>query len=566
MTLRRSRRWTAFMAVTAFLVLSGADECTPIDPLADAVDLIAPDNQIFPGFHEPVDGPPTTLYRSIDGTGNHQTHFELGASHTPLRRIMPDAYADQVSAMAGPNRPSPREISNIVCAEEGRTVNSLGASDFLWQWGQFLDHDMDLSEPNAPFGPEHIRPETGDPFFDPNNTGLSQIDFFRSSGVRGTGIDAAYPRQQINSITHYIDASNVYGSDDARASALRTNDGTGRLAVSPGNFLPFNTQGFDNAGGTGPELFFAGDIRANEQLALTAMHTLFVREHNRRAAEIAAANPTLSDEEIYQRARRFVGGLMQRITYNEFLPALLGPNALAQYQGYKRTVSPTIMNSFSTAVFRFGHSALSPTLLRLDANGNPIPFGHLPLKDAFFTPQRLINEGGIEPILRGLAAQEMSAIDVHVIDAVRNFLFGDPTSGGLDLPSLNIQRGRDHGLPDYYSARVARGLTRPNTFASITSDPVTQALLAAAYGDTHDIDLWVGGLAEDPVNGGHVGTLFFEIIKMQFEALRDGDRYWYQVSMPAEEISEIENTTLADVIRRNTTIGAELSDNVFSVN
>jgi hypothetical protein len=76
----------------------------------------------------------------------------------------------------------------------------------------------------------------------------------------------------------------------------------------------------------------------------------------------------------------------------------------------------------------------------------------------------------------------------------------------------------------------------------------------------------VGGLAEDPVNGGHVGTLFFQIIKMQFEALRDGDRYWYQWSLPAEEISEIENTSLADVIRRNTTIGAELSDNVFNVN
>jgi hypothetical protein len=153
-----------------------------------------------------------------------------------------------------------------------------------------------------------------------------------------------------------------------------------------------------------------------------------------------------------------------------------------------------------------------------------------------------------------------------VVDAVRNFLFGDPTAGGLDLASLNIQRGRDHGLLDYYSARVARGLGRANSFDMISSDPTTQSLLAAAYGDTRDIDLWVGGLAEDPVNGGHLGTLFFQIIKMQFEALRDGDRYWYQWSLPAEEISEIENTTLADVIRRNTTIGAELSDNVFNVN
>jgi len=219
-----------------------------------------------------------------------------------------------------------------------------------------------------------------------------------------------------------------------------------------------------------------------------------------------------------------------------------------------------------TASYRFGHSLLSPTLLRQEADGQASTYGHLPLREAFFAPYRITDEGGIEPILRGLAAQEMSAIDVKVIDAVRNFLFGDPTAGGLDLASLNIQRGRDHGLPDYWMARFSRGLGRANTFADITSDPATQALLAATYGDTLDIDLWVGGLAEDPVNGGHVGALFFNIIKMQFEALRAGDRYWYEWSMSAADIAEIDNTTLADVIRRNTTIGAEISDNVFSVN
>ena len=277
MTREVSPRWSVALAAFAFLLLTGAEDCGPVGPLADALDLIAPDRQVHPFIRSPLDGDPSSVYRNIDGTGNHYTHFELGASHTPLRRVLPDAYADDVSAMAGANRPSAREVSNVVCAEQGRTVNPLGASDFFWQWGQFLDHDIDLTEPNAPFGPEHIRPETGDPFFDPDSTGLSQIDFHRSSGVRGTGVDAMYPKQQPNSITHYIDASNVYGSDDARAIALRTNDGSGGLEVSSGNLLPFNTAGFDNAGGTGAELFLAGDIRANEQVALTAMHTLFVR-------------------------------------------------------------------------------------------------------------------------------------------------------------------------------------------------------------------------------------------------------------------------------------------------
>ncbi|MGB5220505.1 MAG: peroxidase family protein [Polyangiales bacterium] len=151
-------------------------------------------------------------------------------------------------------------------------------------------------------------------------------------------------------------------------------------------------------------------------------------------------------------------------------------------------------------------------------------------------------------------------------DEFRNILFGPPTDGGLDLASLNTQRGRDHGLPDYASAVFARGLGRIHSFADISSDPVVQSLLAAQYGDIHEIDLWVGGISEDPVNGGHVGELFFNILKSQFEALRDGDRYWYEIALPIDEVIEIENTTLADVIRRNTAIDTEIDDDVFHVN
>ncbi len=564
MTRRISRSWATVLAGFAFLLLS-AEDCDST-PRPSPVDLIAPDRQIHPDFRETITGEPSFDYRNIDGTGNHTVHFELGAAHTTLRRILPNGYTDAISTMAGTNRPSPREVSNVVCNQDEPTPNLLGTSDFLWQWGQFLDHDIDLTETREPFEPAHIRPETGDPFFDPARTGLSQIDFFRSRSHAGTGVDTTYPRQQLNEITHYIDGSVVYGSDPARAAALRTNDGTGRLKVSAGNLLPFNTDGLHNAGGNDPDLFVAGDIRANEQLGLTAMHTLFVREHNRVADEIAASDPSLSGEEIYQRARRFVAALIQGITYNEFLPALLGPDALAPYTGYKETVSPAIMNCFSTAAFRFGHSAVSETLLRLDANGQTIPFGNLPLKDAFFAPQRLVSEGGIEPILRGLAAQPMSKIDVKVVGALRNFLFGDPTAGGLDLVSLNIQRGRDHGMPSYARARGQRGLGWISTFSQVSSDPEVQSLLAAVYQSVEQIDLWVGGLAEDPVNGGHVGPLLHHLLKLQFESLRDGDRYWYQWDMTAAEMAEIDNTTLADVIRRNTTIGAEIGDDdVFHV-
>jgi len=520
---------------------------------------------------EPVDKPPaedepTVPYRSIDGTGNHLKQLDFGAADTTLRRMTREDYGDSIASMAGTGRPSPREISNALCADTFPGPNGLGASDFLWQWGQFVDHDIGLTEAQGPSEPMPIAVPAGDPSFDPANTGTETIDFNRSAYHPDTGDKQSDPRQQMNEITHFIDASNVYGSDEVRAAALRTNDGTGRLLLSADDLLPFNTEGFPNAGGPDPRLFLAGDVRANEQVGLIAMHTVFAREHNRLAAEIAANDPTLKGEEIYQEARRIVGALMQVITYEEFLPALLGPDALPAYPGYNENVNPSIYNEFSTAIYRFGHSALSPTLLRLDEALNPIPEGNLALKDAFFRPDRVMNEGGIEPILRGLASQVCSSIDTELVDDVRNFLFGPPGAGGFDLASLNIQRGRDHGLCSYNETRAELGLATKGSFAEVSSDPDVQARLASVYANVDEIDLWVGTLAEDPVNGGHVGEVAFYVIKKQFRHLRDGDRYWYQAMLTTEEILAVESTTLADVIRRNTSIGAEISDDVFHVN
>ena len=253
--------------------------------------------------------------RSIDGSGNNRQTPEIGAAHTPLRRRLAPDYTDDVSQMAGANRPSPRVISNIVSAHSGHTVpNDVRASDFLWQWGQFLDHDIDLTDGTSPPEPAGIAIPAGDLHFDPDGNGHVFMAFNRSVYDTGTGTGADNPRQQLNEITAWIDASNVYGSDDRRAQALRTNDGTGRLKTSANDLLPFNVDGLPNAGGDSPALFLAGDVRANEQVGLTAMHTLFVREHNRLAEIIARRHRHLSGDQIYERARRIVGAQMQAIT------------------------------------------------------------------------------------------------------------------------------------------------------------------------------------------------------------------------------------------------------------
>ncbi len=502
-----------------------------------------------------------TEIQSIDGTENNIENPEWGSTEEQLLRASDEEYSDGIDDPAGADRASAREISNAVAAQDYSILNDRYLSDFVWQWGQFLDHDIDLTDGADPAESFPIEVPTGDPFFDPFGTGTQEIGLNRSIFDTATGDATDNPRQQLNQITAYVDGSNVYGSDEERAAALRTFEG-GRLKTSDGDLLPWNEDGLENAGGTGDNLFLAGDVRANEQVGLIALHTLFVREHNRLAGEISTANPDLTDEEIYQQARSIVIAEMQNITYNEFLPALLGPNALSEYTGYDATVNPGIANEFSTAAYRFGHSMLSSELLRLDEDGNEIAAGNLALRDAFFSPDEIVNEG-IEPLLLGLAAQYAQEIDTNVVDDVRNFLFGPPGSGGFDLASLNIQRGRDHGLADYNQVRTDFGLPAVTSFAQITSDPELQKALAEVYdNDVNNIDLWVGGLAEDHVPGASMGETFSAIIADQFERLRDGDRFWYGGMFDGSDLEAIQQTSLSDIIERNTDI-TDIQDNVF---
>ncbi|HKJ16082.1 MAG TPA: peroxidase family protein [Xanthomonadales bacterium] len=120
----------------------------------------------------------------------------------------------------------------------------------------------------------------------------------------------------------------------------------------------------------------------------------FLREHNRLCSVISNDNPNLDGDEIYQRARKLVGAELQIITYREYLPRLLGRDALRGYGGYQDNVDASIANIFASAAYRFGHSALSPTLLRLNEQGDKFEVGHLQQRDAYFSPSGITDEGG----------------------------------------------------------------------------------------------------------------------------------------------------------------------------
>ncbi len=504
--------------------------------------------------------------RTIDGSANNETTPTLGQAGTALRDDVGRAYGDGISTPAGEGRLSARAISSLVCAQDGSIESTVGASDMFWLWGQFLDHDIDLTGEAVPEESFPIQVPQGDIWFDPTGSGDEELPFHRSAWLASTGTDTTNWRRQPNEITSWIDASNVYGSDAVRAAALRTLDGTGRLKTSDGDLLPFNTDALPNAPTAfDPTFFLAGDVRASEQVGLTAMHTLFVREHNRLVDDMREENPHLTGDQLYEAARCYVAALMQVITYHEFLPMLLGPHALGPYQGYDASVDASIGVGFSTAMYRFGHTMVSSEVWRIDAEGNEVEEGHLSLRDAFFNPAILVEEGGIDPVLRGFAAKPAQELDELVVDDLRNFLFGAPGSGGLDLAALNIQRGRDHGLPDYNAFRVAHGLPALTSFSEVSQDPSVVEKLEAAYDTVNDIDPWLGGLCEDPAQGAMVGRLLQAALADQFRRLRDGDRFWYERLYSGPTLERLERTRLSDVIRRNTGIGNELSNAVMSI-
>jgi hypothetical protein len=504
---------------------------------------------------------------------NNPNNPAWGAAHGEVYRAMSEGYADGISEPGMEDLTNPREISNFIFAQSESIPDELEISDFGWAFGQFIDHDITLVN-DMPDEMVNISVPAGDPQFDPLNTGSQEIVMRRSKYDLNTGTDLSNPRVQVNDISAWIDASNIYGSDENWANWLRSFS-EGKLKTSGGNMLPFNTTtGAIDApvDPAAPEMviegapvavyFVSGDIRVNEQPILTGLHTLFMREHNRYCDELLLAHPEWSDEEVYQAARKWVGAHIQSIAYKEWLPAL--GVTLAPYAGYDEDAYPNIMNVFSAAAFRLGHTQINGELIRLDATGNTIPEGNMSLQAAFFNPSVLIDEGGIEPLFQGMATQVQQRFDTQVIDDLRNFLFGAPGAGGLDLAAININRGRERGLPDYNSIRADLGLPALTSFAEISSDLDLQFKLELMYTEVNSIDPWVGMLAEDHMSNAAIGETVHAILMEQFEQLRDGDYYYYSndPAFSLDDLEEIDTTLLSDIILRNTSIEL-IQDDVF---
>ncbi|XP_016066179.1 PREDICTED: eosinophil peroxidase [Miniopterus natalensis] len=512
----------------------------------------------------------SSKYRTITGRCNNRKRPWLGASNTPLARWLPAEYEDGRSLPYGWNPgkrrsgfllPLVRAVSNqIVRFPRERLASDQGRALMFMQWGQFIDHDLDFT----PETPARVAFSAGvdcektcaqlPPCFpikipanDPRIKNQRDcIPFTRSAASCPQNRNII--RNQINSLTSFLDASMVYGSEVSLALRLRNQTNYhGLLAINQRfrdngrALLPFDNLHDDpclltNRSARIP-CFLAGDSRSSETPFLAAMHTLFMREHNRLATELRRQNPQWTGDKLYHEARKIVGAMVQIITYRDYLPLVLGKErarrTLGSYRGYCSNVDPRVANVFTLA-FRFGHTMLQPFLFRLDSRYQAsAPNSRVLLSSTFFASWRVVHEGGIDPLLRGLMATpaKLNRQDSMLVDELRDQLFRQVRRIGLDLAALNMQRSRDHGLPGYNAWRRFCGLSQPRNLAQLSRVLKNHGLarkFLQLYGTPDNIDIWMGAIAEPLLPGARVGPLLACLFENQFTRARSGDRFWWE--------------------------------------
>ncbi|XP_071090838.1 thyroid peroxidase-like [Haliotis cracherodii] len=515
-------------------------------------------------------------YRTADGTCNNVDNSGWGAAGAQLARWLEPEYADAMGnpralATDGSDLPNPRSISNHVHFE--LSFLSIKHSVMLMQWGQFIDHDITGTPVVTDNGndieccdrTDSVPSDTDSPCFPIN---LPDGDFYfgngkcmnlvRSEAVSGTGTDSSNPRQQYNELSAFIDGSHIYGISDSETAELRdTDSGSGLLKVGTNNLLPEGDSGdcFLDTSDPSNYCFKAGDSRVNVFPGLTALHTLFMREHNRVATALKGFNSGWDDEKLFQEARRIVVAELQVITYNEWLPQILSANGVANYNlglgnyNYNSSLDPSLSNVFSTAAFRFGHSMVPENLT---IGSEVVDTG-----DLFKRTKYVINS--LDDVISSFLGAAGERADAWYVDGMRQRMFEEDsdTKDGFDIVSLNIQRGREHGLPPYNDWREYCGLDKITSFTSGTDFGGIQARdLQDIYNNVDDIDLYSGGIAEVPFAGAAVGRTYICLIGKQFEKLRDGDRFWFEstdsvTGFTSEQTTQLKRASLARIICDN---------------
>ncbi|XP_032685960.1 dual oxidase-like isoform X3 [Odontomachus brunneus] len=517
-------------------------------------------------------------YPGYDGWNNNVGKPELGAVDTPLLRRLPAAYEDGVYQPSISNRPNPLELSDELLSGDIGTKSKMGRNALLVFFGQqVVGEILDAQRPACP--PEYINikiPENHKYKHKYKNK-KTEKPVLRTRYDQRTGHSPNNPRQQLNEITPYLDGGLIYGTSKAWSNVLRTYaNGTvqpdGQLASSlSGAYPELNTARLPMANPPAyhkkyvsprhyteevTRYFKLGNPRGNENPFLLTFGIVWFRWHNFLAKHIKRYHEDWSSDQIYNEARKWVIATQQRIVVDEWLPSWLGLDVLPKYEGYNPNIDPQIEQFFQSAAFRFGHTLVPPGVYLRNYGRNGCSLELYPTRtcnsywmpeDSFFINSTKNNI--VEKLLMGMAIQLCEEEDHKIVEDLRESLFGPLEFSRRDLMALNIQRARDHGVPDYNSARRAYGLHEVTDISHFNLSNSIKEKFLTLYNSFDNVDIWIGGILE---TGNAPGELFQAIIRDQFQRIRDGDRFWYQNKdnelFTSKEIERIRQVSIYDLL------------------
>ncbi len=504
--------------------------------------------------------------RSADGRHNDLSQPGMGAANTRFGRSMP-FWASGSPGEPELTSPSPREVSRQVLARgeqmaEVPFLNLLAAA-----WIQFQIHDWVSHGKNRRENHIELPLADGDDWHEnPMRIRRSPEDPTR---VAGEGAPTF-----TNTETHWWDGSQIYGSTAVALTEFREGTG-GRLSVGDDGLLPVNESGVDKTGVTG-----------NYWLGLSALHTLFVREHNAIADMFASKHPDWSDDRTFNQARLVNAALMAKIHTIEWTPAILPhPTTVAAMNanwyglfGSKRMArllrrftrsdvfigipgskvdhhgAPYTLTEEFVSVYRL-HPLIPDEITLRSREDNSVRAAPTLTEATDAGSRALMEEHGLEDVLYSFGVSHPGMLQLcNFPNTLRTLT--RPDGWTLDLAAVDVMRDRERGVPRYNQFRELIRMPRIGSFEELVGgDEKMASKLAALYSTVDDVDLMVGLYAEPLIEGFGFSETAFRIFVVMASRRLKSDRFFTDDYRPEvytpEGIRWVEDTDMRDVILRH---------------
>ncbi|CEF70720.1 Peroxidasin-like protein [Strongyloides ratti] len=539
-------------------------------------------------------------YRTINGECNNVNNPTLGSVYEPFQRILSPDYEDYImlprSSYKKEQLPNERELTTkLFNYKNDRNVT---ISNLFAYWFHLISSDISLiSSITKTSSGEDIIPQCCSPNTKKMDNECDPLEISSSDSIyRGLVTCIPYTRsiptipkncnlgqrEQANFVTSYIDGSSIYGISINNEKELReyvngklktvifNNDSellsaditTSEWCQLSSNYSCFKT-------GTKDGNIFPGS---------STLRTILVKYHNYIAINLKKLNPFWDDEKIYQESKKIIIGKIQFITYNEFLPILLGEKNMIKYKlklrnygyesNYDITINSNVFNEVSILLNPLLFSMINEMIRLVDNKGWIIK--NFNIGDTFNDPSLLYEKDGIENIIRFLTLEKINPPSLLIPEIFKSYYLSKRGNFGLDSISLAIKKGRDHGIKGYRFYRQACGLsdiTNFNDLEKIFYSKDVVNILSSLYDNINDVELIIGSLGEKPIDGSLLGPTLSCILGKQFEILKYGDRYWFEnyftdSSFTIKQLDEIRKSSISEIICVGSNINS-LQPNTF---